>query len=153
MLIKILTVFSNQHILGLQVAVHNANLVEVTETDRDLHDEELHLVFGEDTLEVLKVIKQHSTLDEWHDKVDVQLILEDEIHVDQEWIVGSFEHVFLCMQVLKLITLDDQVLSDCFHGVELTVHRVLDEIDLTTGPLTNTFDNDEVIEVRFRMIG
>lgn len=67
-----------------------------------------------------------ATLDEFHDKVDSEIVLEDILHVHDEGMIHLEEDVFLQLYVLKLLILHYDVFSDTFHGKNLLVLLILD---------------------------
>jgi len=62
-------------------------------------------------------------------------------------VVDRVENVLLHRNVVELIVLEDQVLSDALHGVERAVIRVLDKEHLTECALTDELLDLEVVEV------
>ena len=62
-----------------------------------------------------------SSLDEWHDEVDTLFVLENVVKVYQERVIGSFQDVSLHGQVLHLIMLNDELFSDAFHSIQLSI--------------------------------
>ena len=67
-----------------------------------------------------------AALDEFHDKVDSEIVLEDILHVHDEGMIHLEEDVFLQLYVLKLLILHYDVFSDTFHRKKLFVLLVLD---------------------------
>ena len=90
--------------------------MQVTQSQCNLHREELHLLLRERLGLVLQVLKYHTALYEGHQEVYSELILENEIEVYQERMVHRAQNVLLSAQVVKLFELNDQVLANAFHG-------------------------------------
>ena len=76
-----------------------------------------------------------AAFDEFHDKVDSEIVLEDILHVHDEGMIHLEEDVFLQLYVLKLLILHYDVFSDTFHGKNLLVLLILDEINFSKGSL------------------
>ena len=61
--------------------------------------------------------------------------------------VHRVENVLLHGDVVELVVLEDQVLSDALHSVERPVRRMLDKEHLTECALTDQLLDLEVVEV------
>ena len=109
----------------------------------DLGSEELCLVLWEH-FNFDKVAEKFSTLNELHQEVNAVLILEYILHVHQEWMVDRVKSIFLELDVLHLLILQDDILTDALHSVELVVLLVFDEEDLSKGTLSDHFADLEV---------
>lgn len=60
--------------------------MELRESQSDLSGEELGLVLIE-SLDLHEMLEKLTTLDELHDEVNAELILEDVFHANEEWMV------------------------------------------------------------------
>lgn len=94
-----------------------------------------------------KNYKYEYLLDEFHDEIDSEFILEHVLHVDDEGVFNAEEDVFLEFDVLVLLVVDDDVLPDALHGVDLLVLHVLNEEHLPEGPLTDHISNYEICQL------
>ena len=119
--------------------------MEVRQGEGDLGCEELGLVLGEHA-HLDQVAEELATLDELHQEVDAVLVLEDVLHVDQEWVVDLPQDVLLQLNVLHLLIFENDILADDFHGKKLFCSGLLNEEDLTESALADQFTNLEVLQ-------
>lgn len=113
--------------------------------ESDLSRKELGLVLREHT-HFDQVAEELTALDELHQEVDTVLILEDVLHVDQEWVIDLAQDVFLQLDVLHLLILENDILANDFHGEQLLGSNLLDKEHLTEGTLADQFANLEVLQ-------
>lgn len=71
--------------------------------------------------------EQFSTFDEVHQEIDSKIILENVVHADNEWMLDIVEDVFLKLQAVKKVLVNDNILSYSFHGVHLLRLSVLNK--------------------------
>jgi len=69
--------------------------------------------------------EQLTTLDELHQEVDTVVVLENVVHVNDERVVDAIEDIFLQLDILELLVVNDDVLSDTLHSVDLLGVHVL----------------------------
>ena len=99
-----------------------------------------------------EMTEELATFDELHEEVDAELVLEHELHINQERVVDGVEDIFLKLDVLHLLVLENDILSDAFHGKELTCSLPLDEKDLAERTFANHLLDLEVFQVRFFLV-
>ena len=128
--------------------------MEVTESKSNLHGEELYLLLRESFSLVLEVLEDHAALYKWHKEIDAVFILENEVHVNQKWVVYCPKNILLHGEIGKLFIFDNKGLSDTFHGKEFPSLVTLNEIHLAERTLTNKFYDLKRFEsgARFRPI-
>ena len=119
--------------------------MEVCQGEGDLGCKELGLVLGEHA-HLDQVAEELATLDELHQEVDAVLVLEDVLHVDQEWVVDLPQDVLLQLNVLHLLIFENDILADDLHGKKLFCSDLLNEEDLTESALADQFTNLEVLQ-------
>lgn len=119
--------------------------MEMPQGESDLCDEEAGLVLSE-ALDLDKVAEQLATLDEAHDEVDAGLVLEDELHVDDEGMLHRVEDVLFELDVLPLLIVNHDVLPDALHGVDLLSHQVLNQVHLAECTLAHHPEDHEVLQ-------
>ena len=111
-----------------------------------LSSEELSLVLGE-TLDSDQVSEQLTTLDKLHEKVNSKLILEDILHVNKEGMLDGIQNIFLQLNVLHLLILQNHIFPDALHGIELLVKLVLHQEYFTESTLADQFSEFEVLQL------
>jgi hypothetical protein len=121
--------------------------VEVAQGEGDLSDEEAGLLLPE-ALDLHKVPEELPALDETHEEVDAELVLEDELHVYHEGMLHRVQDVLLQLDVLVLLIVDHDVLPDAFHRVNLPCELMLNQVDLPEGALAHHPQNHEVLQAR-----
>jgi len=119
--------------------------MQMRQCESDLSRKELGLVLREHT-HFDQVTEELTALDELHQEVDTVLILEDVLHVDQEWVIDLAQDVFLQLDVLHLLILENDILANDFHGEQLFGSNLLDKEHLTEGTLADQFANLEVLQ-------
>jgi len=119
--------------------------MEMPQGESDLCNEEAGLVLSE-ALDLDQVAEQLATLDEAHDEVDAVLVLEDELHVDDEGMLNRVEDVLFELDVLPLLIVNHDVLPDAFHGVDLLSDQVLNQVHLAEGTLAHHPEDHEVLQ-------
>jgi hypothetical protein len=105
-------------------------------------------LFFFESLYLDKVAEELSALDEAHDKVDAQFVLENELHVHYKGMVHLEEDVLLKLNVLILLIVNHDVLADALHRIEQLGALVLHEIDLPKCALSNHFHDNEILKSR-----
>jgi len=93
-----------------------------------------------------------ATLDEGHEEVDSEIVLEDVLHVYQEGVVDSIQDIFLELDIFHLLVLKDDILADALHGEELLGAGLLDQEHLPEGTLANHLEQLEVIQLRIVVV-
>lgn len=111
-----------------------------------LSSEELSLVLGE-TLDSDQVSEQLTTLDKLHEEVNSELILEDELHVNKEGVLNGIQNIFLQLDVLHLLILQNHIFPDALHGVELLVKLVLHQKYFTESTFANKLSEFKVLQL------
>lgn len=109
--------------------------------------EELSLVLREHT-NLYQVAEKLTSLDKLHQEVDTKLVLEDVLHINEEWVVDLAQNVLLELDVFHLLVLQDYVLPDTLHGVEFVRSGVLYQEDLTKGALADHLTDLEIFQRR-----
>ena len=91
------------------------------------------------------MLEKFTTLDEVHDKVNAVRLLEDVVHANDEWMVDLVQDELLNLERLDGLMLDDDILADNLHRVELVLPLVPHEVDFAEGAASNDTDQLEVI--------
>ena len=117
----------------------------MSQCECDLGSKEFSLVLREHA-HFDQVAEELAALDELHQEVDTVLILEDILHVDQEWVIDLAQDVFLQLDVLHLLIFKNDILANDLHGKQLFGSNLLDQENLTKGTLADQFANLEVLQ-------
>ena len=67
------------------------------------------------------MLKKFSALDEVHDEVDAERFLEDIVHANDKGVIHLVENQFLDLERIDWVMLDDHILSDALHRVQLPI--------------------------------
>eukprot|EP01139_Manchomonas_bermudensis_P005649 Amastigsp_a175486_287.p2 type:complete len:380 gc:universal Amastigsp_a175486_287:226-1365(+) len=116
----------DQNVLGLEIAVHNVEAVEVLERARQLGSVEL-TALGREADFLLEMEEQLAAVDVVEDEIQLGVALERELEADNERVVDAPKDPLLCARVLDLVALDDGVLGEHLHGVETPCVFLRDE--------------------------
>ena len=100
----------------------------------DLSRKKLSLLFLE-SLNRDQVSKELATLDENHQEIDSKIVLEHILHIDQEGMVDLIENIFFEIYVLHLIVLQDKILADTLHRIQIACAFLLNQIHLPESTL------------------
>jgi hypothetical protein len=119
--------------------------VQVSQSEGDLGCEKLGLVFREHA-NVNQMAEELATLDELHQEVDPELVLEDVLHVDKEGMVDLTQDVFLEIDVFHLLVFENNIFADAFHCVKSVRRLMLNQEYLTEGALPNHLSDNEVLK-------
>jgi len=76
-------------------------------------------------------------LDEFHDKVDSEVILEHILHVDYKWMIYCVQYVFFKLDVFELLIIYHYIFSDALHRVYLLAIFFLNEENLAESTFSN----------------
>ena len=144
-------------VLGLDVAVEDAVVVEVLEGGDDAGDEEAWvserewgwevrtgLFFGE-AFALGEVVAEVSAGEEVHDKVEVLLVLEGEAHVDEVGVFELGEELAFVHDGVDGALGDDAGLAHFLHGVELLGFLLFDLPDLAEAAAPDDVVEEEVV--------
>ena len=88
-------------------------------------------------------------LDEVHEEVYSELVLEHILHVHDEGVLHIEQDVFLQFNILKLLIINDNVLSDTLHSIYFVVFVMLNQIYLSESALPNHLPYYKVSELHF----
>lgn len=111
-----------------------------------LGSEELCLVLRE-TLYSDQVSEQLTTLDKLHEEVNSELILEDELHVDQEGMLDRIQNIFFQLDVFHLLILQNYIFSNALHGIQILVKLILHQEYLTERTLADQLSKLKVLQL------
>lgn len=88
-----ISIFVYEKVLWLEIAVNDVFLVEVVEGEDNLSHEELDYLLRE-ALDDALVLEKLTTSDEAHEEVNPEVVLENELHINKEWMIDAL-HDFL----------------------------------------------------------
>ena len=89
-----------------------------------------------------------ASLEELHEEVNSELILEDILHVYEEGVVDSVQDIFFELDIFHLLVLNYDVLADALHSVQLPRSgHLLHQEYLTEGAFSDHFQNFEVVQL------
>jgi len=95
-----------------------------------------------------QVSEKLAALDELHEEVNSELILEDILHVYEEGVVNSVQDIFFKLDIFHLLVLNYDVLADALHSVQLPRSgHLLHQEHFTEGAFSDHFQNFEVIQL------
>lgn len=66
---------------------------------------------------IFQYLVQLTALDERHHEVQPHVILEQEVHLNQERVLALEQDVLFAQRILYLVVLDQNIFSDRFNGV------------------------------------
>lgn len=113
------TLFREEQVLGLEVAVDDASVVQVLQRQQDLGGVEADALLGEAAV-VLEVEEELATVHKVQHKVQLLVGLERVVQVDQEGMLQLGQDVPLRHRVLLLALGNDLCLLKDFHGIDFT---------------------------------
>ena len=137
--------FIEQDVLGFEVPVDHVVLVQVAEADGDLGADESDRLLVEPTLRK-KVVVEVASADVFQEKVNAVFVLKDVVHREHKGMCSIEQNILFILRILDLMLVDQDVLVNTFHGVELRVLLVDDKEDLAEGPLVDHLLDLEVLE-------
>ena len=111
--------------------------------DLNYHKAGLLLV---ESLCLVQVSEQLTPFDELHQEINPKIVLEDIVHAHDERVFNRVEDVLLELDVFKLFVVNDDVLPDTFHGINLLSVHVLDQKYLAESALAHHLHNDEILK-------
>lgn len=80
------------------------------------------------------------------------LVLENVLHVDEEGMVNGVKDVLLQSDVFELVVLQDDILPDALHGVQVLVIDIFNQEDLAKRSLSNHLLHDEVFKLSVLLV-
>merc|ERR1740139_163316 len=144
-------IFTDQHVFRLQVTVNDFILVEVTKGQRHLRRKESYMFFGE-SFDLNEMAEKFATFNKLHQEVDALFVLENKLHVHQEWVVYLVQDIFLQTNVLELLMLNNHILADALHSVQIPIRFMLDKEYFSKGTLANHLFDLKVFQLGFLLI-
>lgn len=117
----------------------------MSKSHSNLGSKELSLFFRE-LFDGNQMSEQLSALHKVHQKVDSVVILEHVLHVDQEGVVNSVKNIFLKLDVLHLLVLNNDVLSNTLHCIQLASGFVLNQKDFSKSTFSDEFAEFKIFE-------
>ena len=64
-------------------------------------------------------------LNEAHEEIDSEFVLEHILHVYYEWMLNVEQDVLLQLDVVVLLIINDNIFSDALHSIDVAIGRVL----------------------------
>lgn len=119
--------------------------MEVPQSHGNLCDKEACLIFAE-PFHFDKMSEQFTALDELHDEINAEVILEDVLHVNDERVINLKKDVLLKLNVFELLILYNYILSDALHGKYLLVLLILHQVNFSKGALANHLQDHKVLQ-------
>jgi hypothetical protein len=92
--------------------------VQVTQGQGNLRSKKLSLRLCK-PFDLHQMSKQLATLNEPHQKVNSELILKHELHIDQEWMFNRKQDLLFQLNIVYLVVLDDDILADTLHRIQI----------------------------------
>ena len=96
--------------------------------------------------------KQLASLNENHQEIDPEIVLEHILHVDQEGMVNLIENIFFEIDVLHLVVLQDKILSDTLHGEQFTGSLLLNKEHFAESSFANQFLDLKIFKPRIALL-
>ena len=91
------------------------------------------------------MLEKFSSLDKVHDEVDAESFLEDIVHANNKGVIHLVENEFLNLERIDWVVLDDHILSDALHRVQLPILFATDQIHLAKCATPNDTQQFEVV--------
>jgi hypothetical protein len=85
-------------------------------------------------------------LDEFHEEVDSEFVLEDVLHVYYEGMIHIEEDLFFKFDVIELLIVNNNVFPNALHCIDLVVFGILNEEDFAKCAFANHLLNHEVLQ-------
>ena len=93
-----------------------------------------------------EMLKQLSSLDKLHDKVDPKSLSEHMLHGDDEGMLHLNQDELLNFETFKRVVVDHHIFSNTLHCVYLLILLVLDEIHFSKGASANELEDLKVVK-------
>ena len=94
------------------------------------------------------MLEKFSPLDEVHDEVDAESFLKDVVHANDEGVIHLVENEFLDLERIDWVVLDNHILSDALHRVQLPILLATHQIHLPKSAPSNDTQQFEVVPGR-----
>jgi hypothetical protein len=103
-------------------------------------------LFFIETLDSAQVSVQLAAFNKIHDEIDAEFVLEHEVHAHDERVLNSIQDVFFQLQTFKEVLINNHILSDAFHGVNVTCLALPHHVHLAEGSLSKHAHDDKILE-------
>mmetsp|Transcript_43174 Transcript_43174/g.109040 ORF Transcript_43174/g.109040 Transcript_43174/m.109040 type:complete len:322 (+) Transcript_43174:145-1110(+) len=133
-----------QQVLGLEVAVQHAVGVQVLQPQYNLSAVEARARLAE-LLVLLEMVEQLAAVHKVHDEEELVGCLEGVVEVHQEGVHQLLQDVALRLGVLQLVALDDGLLVEHLHGVDLAGVLLADLQHLAKAALPDNLEELKVV--------
>lgn len=120
--------------------------VQVAECGDDLRTDELDCWLAESSnaVDVVVDVPAWQVLQE---EVDLELVLEDEVHGVDEGVVGLEEDLLFVLDVLYLLLLKEKVFVDALHRIHLAHLPVVDQEHFSEATFVDHFRDFEIFKI------
>lgn len=125
--------------------------MEVTKGNGNLQNQKASLFLCK-PLDLIQVTEELPSFDKLHEEVDSIVILEYVVHVHNERMLDSVQNVLLKLDVLKLLIINDDVLSDTFHRINLLCVSILHQVDLPKSAFAHHLHDYKVLQPRIILL-
>lgn len=91
--------------------------------------------------------EEFTTLDKFHEEVDSIFVLENIIHANYERMFNIEENILFKLNVVKLLIVDNSVLSNTLHSIYVFSVNIFDQENLTKSTFSNHSSNDKILKL------
>eukprot|EP00048_Salpingoeca_helianthica_P015277 m.225942 g.225942 ORF g.225942 m.225942 type:complete len:440 (-) comp16834_c0_seq1:103-1422(-) len=141
----------NEHVLGLEVAEHNVDVVQKVKRKNGLRCEKLGLLLGKTPPLLLLDDGEHlAAVDKLQDKVQAASVLKIVVHAHDEFAIDAEKDVLFIDCVLHLSGLNHAVFGNNLDGAKLGRTTLLCEQNTAKRPSPQCTVNDIILE---RLLG
>jgi len=131
-----ISILVHKHVLRLQVPMHDVVLVQVAHSENNLRANKLHCFLFKPLISV-DVVVDVSAGEEVQEKVNTEFVLEHKVHGVDEGVLRLEKDIFFVFNVFHLLLLNQDVLVDSFHRVELLHLLIVNEEHFAERPFVD----------------
>lgn len=140
----------DKNVFGLDVTINDTLLVEVLKRQDEFSTIKFSAILVKASV-LLEMVEQLTSVDELHDEVEMELVLERELELHNERMVKLLQDVTLDSDTVKLVSLEHKFFFDAFHRVVRSKNVVLDQVHFSERPTANHLNDLEVCLLHRRL--
>ena len=146
-----ISIIIEEYVLRLKISIQNVLLVQMAKCQGNLSDKELCLILLE-AAHTCQVSEELATLDEVHQEVDAIFVLENVVHGYDEWVLHLVEDVLFELKTFKEVLVNNHILADALHCIELIGLSLLYHVYLAKGTFSDKLKDVEVLETSYLLL-
>ena len=90
--------------------------------------------------------EKFTSFDKVHDEVYSEIVLEDEVHAHNEWMLNVVEDILLKLETIEKVLVNHNILPNAFHCIDLSGDSMLCQIHFAESAFANELHDHKILQ-------